>query len=73
MAHAHNDYLQLLIETGRTGLGLFSLGLVAGLFSYVRSGGLRHAVALTLLGASGITCRSLTLSAQAEREWFPFS
>jgi O-antigen ligase len=53
--HAHNDYLQTLIETGRTGLGLYLLGGLIAIAGFVRNRGLRNLSALTLLGASGVT------------------
>ncbi len=53
--HAHNDYLQLLIETGWSGVGMcFFAGLLA-FMSFVRNRGLLHLPALGLAGACGVT------------------
>ncbi|GAB5560442.1 MAG: O-antigen ligase [Synoicihabitans sp.] len=51
----HNDYLQLLIETGRVGSVWITLGFMFYAFLYLRRGGLHDLTSLTLLGASGIT------------------
>jgi O-antigen ligase len=53
--HAHNDYLQLLIETGRIGVGLIGLAFFTAGFNFIRSRGLSHSTALALLGAGGIS------------------
>tara|TARA_R110002167_G_scaffold45046_1_gene135366 strand:- start:242 stop:526 length:285 start_codon:yes stop_codon:yes gene_type:complete len=53
--HAHNDYLQLLIETGRIGAGVIGLGLITFLINFIRARGFSHPTALALLGAGGIS------------------
>ncbi|MCF3650975.1 O-antigen ligase family protein [Synoicihabitans lomoniglobus] len=53
--HVHNDYLQLLIETGRTGLVWMATALVVALVSFLRHGGLRNLAAVSISGACMIT------------------
>ncbi|WP_221033010.1 O-antigen ligase family protein [Actomonas aquatica] len=53
--HAHNDYLQTLIEVGRVGLGLLLVGFATMVLSFFRNRGIHHLTGLSLFAAAGIT------------------
>jgi O-antigen ligase len=59
--HAHNDYLQLLIEAGRVGIGLMAAASVFALASFTRHRGWRNTGAVTLIGACLIVMAHATL------------
>ena len=52
--HAHNDYLQFLIEIGRIGVGLLGMALFWALISFSRNRGWENSSAVSLLGACSI-------------------
>lgn len=59
--HVHNDYLQVLIETGRLGLGIVGLGLIFYLWSFHRGRGFSHLFAASLLTAAALVMIHATI------------
>jgi len=53
--HAHNDYLQVLIETGRVGFGILGLGFSAFLLAYARARGFSQHFPMALLASAFLT------------------
>lgn len=52
--HVHNDYLQVLIETGRLGFGILGMGFLLYLESFFRGRGFSHGFAAALLAAAAL-------------------
>ena len=50
--HAHNDYLQGLIETGRIGVGIIGVGALFAVVGFLRNHGRRNLAAMTLAHAA---------------------